>query len=489
MTAETAPHALALDGVPARRAVRLKLRILAGLLCLSALVWLAVAFGLVINARLATEQEVEASFQIAARFIASRIPAIEAADAPGAALAELIEELSEMRHVSATVTEEGGVERSSVPAHEARQAEEDEGVASPSWFTSLIHAEPRVEVFPLRFADDHKGRVLLESDDSDEILEVWMDFRIILPLTMGYGALILVISFVSIDLIFSRLKRVTEALDDLRGGQLETRVPITGYAEFRPLADGVNDLASHLLAKQRENQHLALRLLLAQEDERRRLANDLHDEMGPHLFGIRATAGSLKHLVEAQSTDRDGTLSETVAAIDAQARTIQEIVRRVLSNLRPMSIAKVPLCDSIGELAAEFERISPGTVFDLDCRTEDFSFGDVVDLTVYRFVQESVLNAIRHGRARRVSVALVSGPAAGAVSSLPTVLDVTVVDDGTGPPPKPGTGLGLLGIAERVEALGGSWTAPQRTADETRTSMRVPCALARRIDPDRPTRP
>lgn len=484
MTAESASHALALDRVPQRRAVRLKLRILVGLMCLSALVWLGVALGLVINARLATKQEVEASFQIASRFIASRIPAIEAASAPDAALAELIEELSEMRHVSATVTEEGGVARSSLPAHAARQAEEDEGVASPSWFTALIRAEPRVEVFPLHFADHHNGRVLLESDDSDEILEVWMDFRIILPLTMGYGALILVISFVSIDLIFSRLKQVTEALDDLRGGHLEARVPVTGYAEFRPLADGVNDLASHLLAKQRENQHLALRLLLAQEDERRRLANDLHDEMGPHLFGIRATVGSLKRLVERQTGD--GAVSETVDAIDAQARTIQEIVRRVLSNLRPMSIAKVPLRESIGELAAEFERISPGIVLDLDCRTEDFSFGDVVDLTVYRFVQESVLNAIRHGHARRISVALVSSP--GGTSTPQTILDVTVVDDGSGPPPKPGTGLGLLGIAERVEALGGSWAAPESLSGETRTSMRVPCAFARRIDPDRSAR-
>lgn len=487
MTADSVPQMLVTGSSTLRQAVGLKRRILLGLMLLSVLVWLAVALGLVINARLATKQEVDASFQIAARFIGSRVPAIEASTAPTGALNELVAELSDMRHISATVTEEGAAERSSLPAHDAKRDEEDDGAASPAWFTALIRAEPRSEVFSLTFADDHRGNVRLASDDSDEILEVWLDFRIILPLTMAYGALILVISFVSVDFIFSRLKQVAQALDRLREGHLTTRVPVTGYAEFRPLADGVNDLASHLQATQRENRHLALRLLLAQEEERRKLANDLHDEMGPHLFGLRATADSLKRLAQRQAGDDDGALSETVDAIDAEAHKIQTIMRRVLSDLRPMSIAKVPLCESIGALAAEFERISPGVRIALDCRIGDFSFGDVVDLTVYRFVQESVLNAIRHGHARRVAVSLISVPSPGGRSA-PSELAVEVVDDGSGPPPKPATGLGLLGIAERVEALGGSWRAPVRSADGTMTSMCVPGDAARRIDPDRPTR-
>ncbi|BDA85149.1 hypothetical protein Sa4125_26910 [Aureimonas sp. SA4125] len=486
MTADAAIRPIAREEAPSRNAVRLKRRIVTGLLCLSVLVWFTVAIGMVVNARIATKQEVDASFQIAARFIASRIPPIEAAAAP-AALNELIEELADMRHVAATITEDGSAQRSSLDARGSRDAEEEEGTA-PSWFVWLIRDEPRVDTFELDFADRHHGSIRLASDDTDEILEVWLDFRFILPLTIGYAGLILLMSLFSIDLIFARLRQVTQALDSLREGNLSARVPVTGYAEFRPLADGVNELASHLLAKQRENHQLALRLLVAQEDERRRLANDLHDEMGPHLFGIRATAGSLKRLLLSTAPQQGEGLKEAIASIDEQARTIQEIARRVLSDLRPMSIANVPLRDTVGELAAEFERISPGIVFEIDCRTENFSFGDVVDLTVYRFVQESVLNAIRHGQARRIALSLASDDVPhGDPAGLP-MLVVEVVDDGAGPPPKPAKGLGLLGIAERVEALGGTWSPPARSAGGTRTSMRVPCASARRIDPDRPAR-
>ena len=99
----------------------------------------------------------------------------------------------------------------------------------------------------------------------------------------------------------------------------------------------------------------------------------------------------------------------------------------------------------------------------------------MVDLTVYRFVQESVLNALKHGKARHVDVSIALRPGN---ASCDAVLEATVANDGTMPVASNREGYGLIGIAERVEALGGFATAPGVAGGRTTCRIAIPVRAA-----------
>ena len=100
-----------------------------------------------------------------------------------------------------------------------------------------------------------------------------------------------------------------------------------------------------------------------------------------------------------------------------------------------------------------------------------FTAREVVDLTVYRFVQESILNALKHGKARQVDVAIALRPGD---ASCDAVLEAIVANDGTMPIASNREGYGLIGIAERVEALGGFATAPAVAGGRTICRIAIP---------------
>src|SRR5262249_46049308 len=132
---------------------------------------------------------------------------------------------------------------------------------------------------------------------------------------------------------------------------------------------------------------------------------------------------------------------------------------------RPMALGHVPLADIVAELVRDRAREHPHIVFTHDIAALDRSYDDTVDLTVYRCVQESLTNAIRHARAKNieVKVAIDSGRARedAAAGETPAVLgaslELTVRDDGIGIAAGQPPGFGLRGMQERVQALGGEF--------------------------------
>ena len=242
--------------------------------------------------------------------------------------------------------------------------------------------------------------------------------------------------------------------------------------ELAAITDRFNALAGALDAARAENAGLYQRLITTQDDERRNTARELHDEVGPSLFGLKANAASIASAAGALSGESARGVQERARDILAIVEHLQLVNRSLLTRLRPMALGHVPLADLLADMIGDRARQNPQIAFPLTPGKLQPSYGDSIDLTIYRCVQESLTNAIRHARATRIRVDLAE---AGDASSLQgTRLALTVEDDGCGIDPHAPAGFGLQGMRERVQALGGECSVQGAPGGGTRVRIVIP---------------
>jgi PAS domain S-box-containing protein len=211
-----------------------------------------------------------------------------------------------------------------------------------------------------------------------------------------------------------------------------------------------------------ENRTLARQCMRIQEDERRSLAHDLHDELGQCLSAIRADAASICK----RSADSDARIHESAQAIVTVANHVQEVTRSMMRRLRPSSLNTLGLAETLRATVSDWQQ-HRNIPCHLLVQGEVDGLGDTVAIHIYRIVQESLTNVAKHAKARRVEVALLRSArpppnwsegaiaAAGRLAGSEAIY-LSVSDDGRGiVATMPRKGLGLLGNRERVSALGG----------------------------------
>jgi signal transduction histidine kinase len=185
------------------------------------------------------------------------------------------------------------------------------------------------------------------------------------------------------------------------------------------------------------------RLVLAREEERRRLRRDLHDGLGPALAGLMLKVDNTRALVP---TD-PGTAAQDLLVLrdDIQGTVVD--VRRLVEGLRPPAIDELGLGPALTQAISRLAGPT-GTSVEVCVADPLPPVPAAVEVAVYRIVSEALTNVVRHAAAAtcRVTVAVGDG-----------WLTATVADDGTGPPPVPGPdGSGLATMRERAEELGGT---------------------------------
>lgn len=201
---------------------------------------------------------------------------------------------------------------------------------------------------------------------------------------------------------------------------------------------------SNLAQTLSENRLLSQKYLMVQEDERRNLARELHDEMGQCLNAIKLDAIAIREVVQGREPEAEASAN----AIVELSSHVYDVVRGIIQRLRPAALDALGLHDAIGQLVSQWQRRHRGVEVSLEARGDLSDLGEVVNITVYRLVQECLTNVAKHANARAVSVSL--------ERSAPATLSVRVRDDGCGMHPDGRRGgLGLIGLRERVEALAG----------------------------------
>jgi signal transduction histidine kinase len=221
-------------------------------------------------------------------------------------------------------------------------------------------------------------------------------------------------------------------------------------------------LRASLADRQRELTDLSARLMAVQEDERRRLARDLHDEFGQSLTAVNAYLW----LIERQTPEEQGEQRRRAAEARRLVNRTLGAMRALSQLLRPAVLDTLGLLPSLDALLKTFGA-SHGIATSLTADGLPERLPQELETALYRVAQEALTNVARHARAKRVRVAL---------AALGEELRLEVEDDGVGLPPSASTtgGTGLVGIRERVRALGGQLTVTSRRG--VRLSVQVPLA-------------
>jgi signal transduction histidine kinase len=209
-----------------------------------------------------------------------------------------------------------------------------------------------------------------------------------------------------------------------------------------------------LAAALADNRRLVRQYAQVQETERARLSRELHDELGQYLNAVKIDAVSLTHLREPTAAAID----EIAASIVRNLDHVQGAVVGLIRQLRPVGLDELGIEAALEHCIAGWRERLPRVVLTLQCDGDLCALGDSLNLAVYRIVQEGLTNVVRHAQAARVDVR---------VWRVESELRIQVADDGRGSDgDDDGTaGLGLIGMRERVEALGGELridTAPGR---------------------------
>ena len=220
---------------------------------------------------------------------------------------------------------------------------------------------------------------------------------------------------------------------------------------FRRHAETKNALLERITAEQkvaellRHNRDLSQALIRVQEDERRALARDLHDEFGQNCTAIRTDAN---YIFNARADDAAGVLA-SAKRIDHAAQTLHALCRDMLGRLRPPVLDSLGLHAAIQELCETWEEQTGVACFFFP-KAFSLAVSDDIAVTCYRLVQEALTNVTRHAGAGKVRIDLFDN------TDINTI-QLRIEDDGCGISEPEGyvLGLGIVGMRERVAALHG----------------------------------
>ena len=221
---------------------------------------------------------------------------------------------------------------------------------------------------------------------------------------------------------------------------------------------------------------LAAKLTDVQEGERHRLSRELHDEMGQALTAIRMNLAAIeKELPAASSTRIHNCLSEAGQLTD---ETLEQI-RELALDLRPSMLDDLGLIPTLRWYVGRFsKRMDIPTDFQTAGFDEQLRLSSLLETALYRILQEALTNVARHAAATevRLHLSIVAPNRAASSTASPTVTAI-IEDDGHGfdlEAEVADSGVGLLGMRERVTLLGGNWHVDSVRGRGTRIQIQIP---------------
>ena len=429
----------------------------------------------ILNTRTATQVEIEASLEIAQRFVGATLKDLAAQNKLDQLAEALPLQLKQLRHVRILLLDSFGQMTVLAP-----QGTSGEGALpqAPHWFSALVR--PKLIGRAVRIvAVDHSDPVIIVGEPADEIAEAWNNFYALALVWLALDLAVMVILYIVLGRVLNPLASLSRGMRSLEDGHYGTRLTEPKVKELALITNRFNTLAGALDTAREENSELYQQIISVQEQERRDIANELHDEAGPCLFGITANASSIQNLAGQLSGHPTVEISRRVGEILAIAERLKLMNRALLKKLRPGSLGRVGLGELLNELVGGFRRRHPDTEIRLVLGRLAQSYGESVDLTLYRCVQEGITNAIRHGGARHLHVDVEERTTQRRRGSkqFPS-LRLTLRDDGKGFEPSTPKGFGLTAMTERVRSLGGTCLIEGEVAKGATVHVEIPVQRA-----------
>ena len=398
---------------------------------LAALTWLMVD-----NYRSSIQEEVEAAHRVTVQMLGTAAQTSRVFGAAPAVMVDYLQSLGRVRANDIRLYSDDGVLRYNSPPTTYKA-----GRRAPDWFEARMR--PRLEGTVIALPG---ARIEIVPDASRAVLDAWDSMTGIFLLGLGFVAVL----HMALLLFLRRLLRPTEA-------------------DARRLVATTQQLA--------ENREVTRLIQAGVEEERKRLARELHDELGQSVTAIRLIAASI-----ARSGESGGALQGS-ARIDGIAAGLYDSVHRIVRELRPAVLEQQDLAAALADLGREWRVLHPDIELALTLEGDLGDLGEAVTLAVFRCMQEALTNVLKHAQASHIKLAVarregcleasiedngrgstVDGAASGVAGGMTAGVATGVAN----------AGHGLVGMRERVVALGGSLDAAACAGGGFRVSMVLP---------------
>jgi two-component system sensor histidine kinase UhpB len=299
--------------------------------------------------------------------------------------------------------------------------------------------------YPLTWSGDRLGALRVSANPRSEVSEI--EERVesdVLLLVMVVLAMAGAVYF-TVRRGLRPVGQIQLALSQLQAGALATRLPHFQVKDLDRISDSFNHCAQALQSAAEQRRALNLRLVAVEEEERRRLARELHDELGQSLTAIKVDAA----FIEREARALLPAVVSCAQGVGQVVDGIMALTRSMLTRLRPHELETVGLRGTLQDLVTGWQaRMADRFSCSLDFEGAVDTLSPELNITLYRLVQECLTNAVRHSRARRIAIRVeVTGDRA--------QLRVAESEVLPGSEPQGGGGTGLDGMRERVAAQGG----------------------------------
>jgi len=383
------------------------------------------------------ETEMDAALAVGEHTVGTVVPYIDKDSDDAAELRRMIGTFDGDRHLRAVLIDNSG----KIAASSSLMIPPE---TVPRWFVRAIGGtapSSKIALPPNPVA----AAILLETDTANEMTEVWTEFGDDIQILAVFSLVTFPMIYWMLGRALNPLGRISQAFRNVGPNMAIQPIAEAGPPELVMLARGFNAMIDRLAAAEFKNSRLNEQLTTIQEEERAEIARDLHDEIGPYLFAMGVDAAAVQKMAEARGL---ADIAGPIQAIREGVSHIQHQVKAILGRLRTGTLQEFGLKQALENLASFWRSRRAGVAITIRTVGFDKGFGEVFDGAVYRIVQESLSNAMRHGRPRSVEISIDAGSGHEVV--------VKVTDDGGGLKSSAETrGFGLRGMVERVTALGG----------------------------------
>jgi two-component system, NarL family, sensor histidine kinase UhpB len=422
----------------------LALRLNLGLLTIALLMLLGAGWFLIGDARVTVAKETQSALELAtglAEVTAAHLAHEHATEPVTENARSAISKISQLVHS----TESRHVRLMLVPAGDTPPAESTRTPMTPAWFVQLVAPGSETLVRTIELPGTGR-RVVLQADPADEIEEAWREMRdtlVMLSLLAGvFGAVVFWVG----RLALRPLATIADSLIEIDEGRYRLQVRGIGIPEIDAITTRLNNLARERARHELEKDDLSRRALGIREEERRRLALELHDEMGQSISAIKALAVSIS-----QRANVDERIQQNANTIAEVSTHIYGKARQLMAQLRPTALDELGLANALEEMIDDWNTRHDPMFCTFTVSGAVSGLGKTFDITLFRIVQEALTNVAKHSHANSASVTLTQR-----ADATGGTLHLLIKDDGVGfDLSNTRRGLGLVGISERVAALHG----------------------------------
>ena len=331
----------------------------------------------------------------------------------------------------------------------------------PSWFIKLVQSDYPTVSHQLKTQNGQSLKLLIQAQPLDEITEIWEE-------TLRFLSLILVLTlttFIAVSLTLNKALKsiaiIVKTLGAIETGNYQQKLPPFAIQEFDSIANAMNHLMAELDATRQENRALTQHSLSIQEDERQRLSQELHDELGQSLTAIKVMAVTVAH----PKADHE----KISGAIVSICNHLMLVVRSMMQQLHPLVLTELGLKACLEDLIQHWAERNPELNLTITCNDSIDEIDKNRAIQIFRIIQECLTNVIRHAQASQVNIQLdiVDRPSA--------ELNLMIRDNGKGCDLTSHTpGFGLLGMKERIKSLNGEISLTSMPEQGMSISVKIP---------------